>query len=116
MSFIERMREWESIPEVGEIAEVRMRRLDVDKSGDFLQSGENLQPVRMHPRVSGTESEIRINLLESVERVIQDRQRSFNDGTISEGFDVPRVDDVNSLALLRARPVTDDALSVNRLR
>jgi len=103
------------IPEVGEVAEVRMRRLDVDESCDFLQGGENLQAVRVHPRVARTERKVRVDLLEPVEGVVQDRQRSFNDGAVAEGFDVARVDNVHSLARLRARTVAYHALAIHRL-
>ena len=89
--------------------------LDVDESRDFLQSGEDLEPVGMHARIARTEREIGINLLESIERVIQDGQRSFDDGAVPEGFDVSRVDNVHSLTRLGARTVADDAFAVHRL-
>ena len=103
------------IAEVGQIAEFRMRRLDVDEAGDLLQRGEDLQLVRMHFRVARSEREIRIDLLESGERVIQDGDRSLDDGAVAEALDVAGVDDVDALARLWARAVADDALAVDGL-
>ena len=103
------------IAEVGQVAEFRVRRLDVDESRDFLQSREDFQPVRLHARVARTEREIGVNLLESGERVVQDRDGSFDDGAVPEALDVARVDDVDALARLGARPVADDAFPVDGL-
>lgn len=103
------------IPKVGQVFEVRVRRLHVDEPRDFLQGGEDLEPVGMEPRVARAEREIRIDLLEAAERMVQDRDGPFDDGAIAEALDVARVNDVDALARLGARPVADDALAVDGL-
>ena len=55
------------VPEVGEVAEVGVRGLDVDESGDLLQRGEDVEPVGVHARISRSEREVGVDLLEAVE-------------------------------------------------
>jgi hypothetical protein len=59
--------------EIGQIFEIWVRCLNFEKSGDFLKGGKNIQSIRMHSRVTRTEREIRINLLETDKRMINDR-------------------------------------------
>jgi hypothetical protein len=54
-----------------------------------------------------------INLLESGQRVIEDGDRSFDDGAITEGFDVAGVNDVRSLVRFRSLSAAYDALAVD---
>ena len=69
----------------------------------------------MHAREARTERVIVINRMESRERVIEDRDWSFDDGVIPEALDIPRLDDVYTLARLGTRPVADDAFPVDSL-
>lgn len=69
----------------------------------------------MHSRVTRTEREICINLLETGKRMIEDRDGSFNDGTILKALNVSSVDNVDALACLRTRSAADYALYVDGL-
>lgn len=103
------------IAEVGQIPEFRMRSLDINKPSNLLEGGEYFQPVRMESRVARAEGEIGVNLLESGEGMIQDRDGSLDDGAIAEALDVSGVDDIDALAGLWARAVADDAFAVDGL-
>lgn len=103
------------ITKIRQIPEFGMRRLDVDESRDFFQCGKDFQPVGIHARIARSEGEIRINLLESGERVIQNRDGSVDDRTVPEAFDVAGVNDIDTCAHFRAGSVADDTFTVDGL-
>jgi len=63
--------------------------LDIDVSRNLLQSAEDFKPVWMHRRVSGSEGVVGIDLLEPRERLLQDGERTLNDGATLETVDIP---------------------------
>ena len=92
-----------------------MRRLDVEKSGDLLQRREDLETVGVHARIARPEREVGVDLLESGQRVVQDRERALDDGAVAETLDVAGVDDIDALTRLGTRPVAHDALAIHGL-
>ena len=93
-----------------------MRRLDVNEAGDFTKSCKHFQSIGMHPRVARTECEIGVNLLKSSERMVQNRDRSFNDGAVTETVNVSHVNNVHSFTRFGARTIANDALAIHSLK
>lgn len=95
-----------------EVSELRMMRLDVDVPCYLLQSLEHLQLVWVHFGVAGTKSEVLVDLLESVESAIQNREGSFKDCAVAKALDVPGMNGVRKVANLWAGSVTGHALAI----
>lgn len=89
-----------------------MVTLDVDETTNFLERRENLQPIRVNFDVPRPERKITKHLLVTVERLIQNFQRSFDDRAVFVLVDVSRVYDSLTLARLGTGSVARDALSV----
>lgn len=92
-----------------------MRRLDVDETRDLAKSGKHFQTIGVHFRVSRTECEIGVNLLETSKRMVQNRDRTFNNGTVTKTVNVSGVNNVHSLTRFRARTIANDALTIHSL-
>ena len=69
----------------------------------------------MHLLVTFAETEVRVHVLESLEALVEDRDRSFDDGAVLETVDVPRMHFLHALAGFRARSVAGHAFSVQCL-
>lgn len=100
------------VPEVRQISEVLVIALDVQETGDLLQSAEHLQLVGMHFLVTFAETEVLIDVLETLETLVEDRDRALDDRAVLEAVYVPGVDLLDALAGFRARSVAGHAFAV----
>ena len=71
-------------PDRFQVAEFRVRHLEFEESRDSLKSREDFQLVQLHGREARTKHIIVINLFEFLERLVEERDRSFNNGAIPE--------------------------------
>uniref|UniRef100_A0A6B0V9Y9 Uncharacterized protein n=1 Tax=Ixodes ricinus TaxID=34613 RepID=A0A6B0V9Y9_IXORI len=72
------------VPKIGQRGEVWMRRLDVHVACDFLQRAEHLQLAGVHFFVAWSKRKVCVDLLESVERRVQNGEGSLDDGASTE--------------------------------
>ena len=93
-----------------------MMSLDVDVPGDLLQCAEDLQLVRIHLRVSGTEGKVLINLLKPVEGGVENSETALENCAVAEVFNVASVNRVGKLTNLWTRSVTWNTFSIMSLK
>lgn len=89
------------ITEKGQILEVCMGSLDADETSHLLQRAENFQLAGMHFSVWQPESEVRIDVLEPVERSVQYGYGAFDYGAALEGIDIVGVQNFYTFTVYR---------------
>lgn len=100
------------VSEVREIREVPVVTLNVEESGDLLQSAEDLELVGVHRLVAGTESEVRVYVLIALETLVQYRYRALDDCAVLETVDVTGVNLVDAATSLWTGTVARYTLAV----
>lgn len=100
------------VPEVGQIGEVVVVGLDVEISGDLFQGVEDFQSVWVHGGVPLAERVVRVDVLEALERILEDDDVALYHGAALEAVDVARMDVGVDGASLRTGPLAGHARPV----
>ncbi len=92
-----------------------MVTLDIQITGNLFQSAENFQFVGLHGRYFRTDAVIFVDLLKSLEGLIQDRDGTLDYGTVFKRGDVQIVHHRNAFARLRAGTIAGNTFSIQSL-
>lgn len=89
-----------------------MIALNIEIAGDFFEGRKHPQPIRMDIHEARAKREVRINLLIPSEGLIENLQRTLDNGAALILVDVSGVDDAVARAGLWTGTVTLDAFTV----